>query len=86
MLAVLPTGYGNHQLLPPVLNFISDFMNQEGRSSAKNSTVLVISPLNALIRDLIHLIPKWPPTGKSWGELHENEVIRAKPKRIYSFY
>ena len=52
MLAVLPTGYGNHQLLPPVLNF-SDFMNHEGRSSAKKSTVLVISPLNALIRDLI---------------------------------
>ena len=25
-----------------------------------------------------HLIPKWPPTVKSWGELHENGVIRAK--------
>ena len=28
-------------------------MNHEGRSSAKNSTVLVISPFNALIRDQI---------------------------------
>ena len=52
VLAVLPTGYGKsliYQLLPPVLSF----MNHEGRSSAKNSTVLVISPLNALIRDQI---------------------------------
>ena len=54
VLAVLPTGYGKsliYQLLPPVLNF----MNHEGRSisSAKNSTVLVISPLNTLIRDQI---------------------------------
>ena len=28
-------------------------MNHEGRSSAKNSTVLIISPFNALIRDQI---------------------------------
>ena len=54
VLAVLPTGYGKsliYQLLPPVL----DFMNHEGRSisSAKNSSVLVISPLNTLIRDQI---------------------------------
>ena len=54
VLAVLPTTYGKsliYQLLSPVLNF----MNHEGRSisSAKNSTVLVISPLNTLIRDQI---------------------------------
>ena len=28
--------------------------------------------------EAIHLIPKWPPPGKSWGELHKNEVMRAK--------
>ena len=47
VLAVLPTGYGKsliYQLLPPVLNFM------EG-SSAKRFSVMVISPLNALIRD-----------------------------------
>ena len=54
VLAVLPTSYGKsliYQLLSPVLNF----MNHEGRSIsfAKNSTVLVISPLNTLIRDQI---------------------------------
>jgi len=32
----------------------------------------------------IHLIPKWPLPGKNWGELHENEVIRAKTKMFYS--
>ena len=49
VLAVLPTGYGKsliYQLLPPILNFM------EG-SSAKKFSVIVISPLNALIRDLI---------------------------------
>ena len=49
VLAVLPTGYGKsliYQLLPPVLNFM------EG-SSAKKFSVMVISPLNALIRDQI---------------------------------
>ena len=34
----------------------------------------------------IHLISKWPPTGKRWGKWHKNEVIRARPKRFYSFY
>ena len=43
MLAVLPAGYYYSCLL----------MNHEGRSSAKNSTVVVISPFNALIRDQI---------------------------------
>ena len=49
VLAVLPTGYGKsliYQLLPPVLNFM------EG-SSAKKFSVMVISPLNALVRDQI---------------------------------
>lgn len=32
----------------------------------------------SLFSERIHLIPKWPPPGKSWGELHENEVMRAK--------
>ena len=27
---------------------------------------------------LIHHIPKWPPSGKNWDELHGNEVMRAK--------
>ena len=52
VLAVLPTGYGKsliYQLLPPV----SNFMNCGGRSNAQNSSVLVISPLNALIQDQI---------------------------------
>ena len=50
VLAVLPTGYGKsliYQLLPAILNFM------EGSSSAEKFTVLVISPLNALIRDQI---------------------------------
>ena len=49
VLAVLPTGYGKsliYQLLPPVLNFME-------RSSAKKFSVMVISPLNAVIRDQI---------------------------------
>ena len=52
MLAVLPTGYGKsliYQLLPPVCNF----MNCGGRSNAQHPSVLVISPLNALIQDQI---------------------------------
>ena len=52
MLAVLPTGYGKsliYQLLPPVCNF----MNCGGRSNAQYPSVLVISPLNALIQDQI---------------------------------
>ena len=50
VLAVLPTGYGKsltYQMLPPVLNFV-DFGAEE-----KKATVIVISPLNALIRDQI---------------------------------
>ena len=51
VLAVLPSGYGKsliYQLLPPrsLLNFM------EG-SSAKKFSLIVISPLNALIRDQI---------------------------------
>ena len=52
MLAVLPTGYGKsliYQLLAPTYNFM-DFTGSPG---GKKSTVIVISPLNALIRDQI---------------------------------
>ena len=52
MLAVLPTGYGKsliYQLLDPTYNFM-DFAGSPG---GKKSTVIVISPLNALIRDQI---------------------------------
>ena len=52
VLAVLPTGYGKsliYQLLPPVFNF----MACGGKPERKKSTVIVISPLNALIRDQI---------------------------------
>ena len=52
MLAVLPTGYGKsliYQLLAPIYNFM-DFAGSPGD---KKSTVIVISPLNALIRDQI---------------------------------
>ena len=27
---------------------------------------------------IIQLIPKWPPSGKNWDELHGNEDMRAK--------
>ena len=50
--AVLPTDYGKsliYQLLAPIYNFM-DFAGSPGD---KNSTVIVISPLNALIRDQI---------------------------------
>ena len=52
MLAVLPTGYGKsliYQLLAPTYNFM-DFAGSPG---GKKSTVIVISPLNVLIRDQI---------------------------------
>ncbi|XP_029181866.2 putative ATP-dependent DNA helicase Q1 [Acropora millepora] len=52
VLAVLPTGYGKsliYQLLAPIYNFL-DFAGSPGD---KKSTVIVISPLNALIRDQI---------------------------------
>ena len=50
VLAVLPTGYGKsliYQLLPPVT---AEF---HGGITAKKFSVIVISPLNALIRDQI---------------------------------
>ena len=50
VLAVLPTGYGKsliYYLLPPVCNF----MNCGGMSNAQHPSVLIISPLNALIQD-----------------------------------
>ena len=52
VLAVLPTGYGKsliYQLLAPVYNF----MDFGGTPAEKRSSVIVISPLNALIRDQI---------------------------------
>ena len=52
VLAVLSTGYGKsliYQLLAPTYNFM-DFAGLRG---GKKSTVIVISPLNALIRDQI---------------------------------
>ena len=52
MLAHLPTGYGKsliYQLFAPTYNFM-DFAVSPG---GKKSTVIVISPLNALIRDQI---------------------------------
>ena len=52
VLAVLPTGYGKsliYQLLAPIYNFM-DFAGSPGD---KKSTVIVISPLNAQIRDQI---------------------------------
>ena len=53
VLAVLQTGYGKsliyQQLLAPTYNFM-DFAGSPG---CKKSTVIVISPLNALIRDQI---------------------------------
>ena len=52
MLAVLSTGYGKsliYQLLAPTYNF----MDFAGLPGGKKSTVIVISPLNALIRDQI---------------------------------
>ena len=50
-MAVLPTGYGKsliYQLLPLVL----DFFTANG-SPVRESTVIVTSPLNALMRDQI---------------------------------
>ena len=50
VLAVLPTGYGKsliYYLLSPVWNF----MNCGGISKAQHSSVLGISPLNALIQE-----------------------------------
>ena len=44
---------------------------------ATKGYVTVLKAGSISLSHLIHLIPKWPPTVKSWGELHENEVIRA---------
>ena len=52
MLAVLPTGYGKsliYQLLAPTHNFMDFAGSPGGKKSTVN--VIVISPLNALIRD-----------------------------------
>ena len=52
VLAVLPTGYGKsliYQLLAPIYNF----MDLAGSPGDKKSTVILISSLNALIRDQI---------------------------------
>ena len=54
MLAVLPTGYGKsliYQLLAPTYNFMDFAGSQGGKKSTVN--VIVISPLNTLIRDQV---------------------------------
>ena len=51
-LAVLPTGFGKslvYQLMAP----FADFMDSGFRLTETNSIVLVVSPLNALIRDQV---------------------------------
>ena len=50
VLFVLPTGFGRslvYQLMAP----FADFMDSGFRPTETNSIVLVVSPLNALIRD-----------------------------------
>ena len=52
VMAVLPTGYGKslvYQLIPPIIDFM------EKRPSTAAAIVLVFSPLNALIRQVIKL-------------------------------
>lgn len=52
VLAVLPTGYGKsliYQIMPPLM----DYMDSGQRPTQKKSIVLVVSPLNALIRDQV---------------------------------
>lgn len=52
LLAVLPTGYGKsliYQIMPPLM----DYMDSGQRPAQKKSIVLVVSPLNALIRDQV---------------------------------
>jgi len=49
VLAVLPTGYGKsliYQIMPPLM----DYMDSGQRPTQKKSIVLVVSPLNALIK------------------------------------
>ena len=52
VLAVLPTGYGKsliYQIIPPLM----DYMDCGQRPTQEKSIVLVVSPLNALIRDQV---------------------------------
>ena len=52
VVAVLPTGFGKslvYQIMPP----FADFMDSGFRPTETNSIVLVILPLNALIRDQV---------------------------------
>ena len=52
VLAVLPTGYGKsliYQIIPPLM----EYMDSGQRPTQKKSIVLVVSPLNALIRDQV---------------------------------
>ena len=51
VLAVLPTGYGK-SLIYQLLSLVFDFFTANG-SPMRKSTVIVISPLNALMRDQI---------------------------------
>ena len=51
-LAVLPNGYGKsfiYQIMPPLM----DYKDSDQRPTQKKSIVLVVSPLNALIRDQV---------------------------------
>ncbi|XP_044168211.1 probable ATP-dependent DNA helicase RecS [Acropora millepora] len=52
VLAVLPTGYGKsliYQIIPPLM----DYMDSDQRPTQKKSIVLVVSLLNALIKDQV---------------------------------
>ena len=52
VLAILPTGYGKsliYQIMPPLM----DYMDSGQRPTQKKSIVLVVSPLNASIRDQV---------------------------------
>ena len=52
VLAILPTGYGKsliYQIIPPLM----DYMDSGKRPTQNKSIVLVVSPLNALIRDQV---------------------------------
>ena len=52
-LAVLPTGFGKISLIFQLMAPFADFMDFGFRSTETNSIVLVVSPLNALIRDQV---------------------------------
>ena len=56
VLVVLPTGYGKsliYQVLAPVLDFFDSGHVDDVNVQQRKSIVLVISPLNALIRDQV---------------------------------